>query len=103
MLQTKGSVLMGVERRSFALNPDIVFREEDEGSFLFDPHTNAVHCTNKVGASICRLCNGKNDLDAICHFLLEEYNVDGGQDQLKKDVQTFLKRLISLNLLQDAD
>ena len=94
---------MGVEKRSFVLNPDIVFKEENEGAFLFNPHSNAMHCTNKVGAFICRLCNGKNDLDAICQLLLEEYDVDGGQDQLKKDVQTFLKRLISLNLLHDEN
>jgi hypothetical protein len=94
---------MGAETKAFTLNSDIVFREEDEGSFLFNPHTNAVHCTNKVGASICRLCNGKNDLDAICQFLCNEYDVDVDQDQLKRDVRDFLKKLIDLNLLLDEE
>lgn len=94
---------MGVREKSFSLNSDIVFREEDEGAFLFDPHTSAVHCTNKVGASICRLCNGKNDLDTICQFLLEEYDVTVDRVQLKKDVQAFVKKLIDLNLLLDEE
>ena len=93
---------MGAEEKAFTLNSDIVFREEDEGAFLFNPHTNAVHCTNKIGASICRLCNGKNDLDTICQFLLEEYDVAVDQDQLQKDVRTFVKKLIDLNLILDG-
>jgi hypothetical protein len=94
---------MGAEAKAFTLNSDIVFREEDEGSFLFNPHTNTVHCTNKVGASICRLCNGKNDLDTICQFLWHEYDVAVDQDQLKRDVRGFLKKLIDLNLLLDGE
>lgn len=93
---------MGAGEKAFTLNSNIVFREEEEGGFLFNPHTNAVHCTNKIGASICRLCNGKNDLDTICQFLLEEYDVTVGQDQLKNDVRDFLEKLIDLNLLQDG-
>ena len=94
---------MGAGEKAFTLNTDIVFREEDEGAFLFNPRTNAVHCTNKVGASICRLCNGKNDLDTICQSLLAEYDVTVDQDQLKKNVRDFLKKLIDLNLLLDGE
>ena len=75
------------------------FREEEDGAFLFNPQTDVLRCVNKVGASICRRCNGENDIDTICRGLLEEYDVDVTPDRLKKDVQTFIDNLMALNLL----
>ena len=91
---------MSIRGETFVIHPDMVFREEDEGAFMFNPQTNALHCMNRVGAFICRSCDGKNDLDAICRSLQEEYEVDVEPDQLKADVQTFLDEMLNLELLQ---
>ena len=44
-----------------------------------------------------------NYLDTICPFLLEEYDVTVDQDQLKKNVRGFLKKLADLNLILDGE
>jgi hypothetical protein len=86
--------------KSFVLHPELVFREEEDGAFLFNPRTNALHCLNRVGASICRMCDGKEDLDAICRGLFEAFEVDVQPEALKRDVETFLARMVELNLLE---
>jgi len=90
---------MRLKSNVFILNPDIVFREEAEGAFLFNPETEALLGINRVGSSICRLLDGKNDLDNIHEALLEQYDVNVEADQLKKDVQGFLDRLAALDLI----
>lgn len=94
---------MNRKLNSFKIHPDIVFREEDEGAFLFNPQTDVLRCINKVGASICRHCNGKDDIDAICQGLLEEFDVDVKPDRLREDVKVFLGKLIDLNLLEERE
>ena len=85
---------------SFALHPDLVFREEEDGAFLFNPRTNALHCLNKVGAFICALCDGKHDLSAIYQGLMEAFEVSVEPQEMRKDVETFLGRMLSLKLLE---
>ena len=87
--------------KSFVIHSDIVFREEEEGAFLFNPKTDVLRCVNQVGAFICRYCNGKNNLDDICRGLIEEYEVDVSEEILKNDIQTFLEKLIGLNLIEE--
>lgn len=87
----------------FILNPDIVFREEEKGAFLFNPETEVLHAINLVGSSICRLLDGKIDLDNIYEALLEKYDVDVEPDQLKKDMKSFLDRLVALNLITEKE
>ena len=91
---------MGTEQKYFVLNPDIVFREEEDGAFLFNPETDALHCLNSVGASICKLCHHKNTLADIRRSLSEEYHIDVGSDQLVQDITDFIHRLVSLNLIK---
>jgi hypothetical protein len=85
---------------SFTLHPELVFREEEDGAFLFNPRTNALHCLNKVGAFICTLCDGRHDLTAIYQRLLEGFEVNVEPQEMRKDVETFLDRMVSLHLLE---
>jgi PqqD family protein of HPr-rel-A system len=85
---------------TYVLHPEFVFREEEDGAFLFNPRTNALHCLNKVGATICRMCDGKDNLEAICRRLYDDFDVDVKPEDLKKDVEAFLGRMMDLNLLQ---
>jgi PqqD family protein of HPr-rel-A system len=84
----------------FVLHPELVFREEEDGAFLFNPRTNALHCLNKVGATICRMCDGKLAVDAICQRLHDEFEVEIEPEELKKDVEAFLGTMADLKLLQ---
>ena len=94
---------MRLKGKIFVLNPNIVFREEAEGAFIFDPETEVLHGISHVGSSICRLLDGKNSLDNIHEALLEQYDVDVVPDQLKRDVQSFIDRLVTLNLLIEKE
>jgi hypothetical protein len=84
---------------TYVIHPDLVFREEEDGAFLFNPRTNALHCLNKVGASICRMCDGKEDLDILCRRLHDLFEVDVQPAALKRDVEAFLAQMVGLNLL----
>jgi hypothetical protein len=94
---------MQLKGKIFVLNPDIVYREEEEGAFLFNPQTEALHGINRVGSSICKLLDGKNNLDNIHEAILEQYDVDVEPNQLKKDVKSFFERLAALNLLIEKE
>ena len=94
---------MESDKRILLKNPDIVFREEDEGAFLFNPESDTLHCLNKVGAAVFKLCNGKNTLDTMCRLLSEEYDVEVGPDTLKKDIQAFMDRLLALNVMKQQE
>jgi hypothetical protein len=96
----KEDTTMNDTGESFAIRPDLVFREEEDGAFLFNPRTNALHCLNKVGAFICALCDGKHDLATIYQGLMEAFEVNVESREMRKDVETFLDRMISLNLLE---
>ena len=86
--------------KTYVLNPELVFREEDDGAFLFNPRTNALHCLNRAGAVICRMCDGKEDVDAFCRRLYDAFEVDVRPEALKKDVEAFLGQMVALNLLE---
>ena len=90
---------MYLKGKNFVLNPHIVYREEAEGAFIFDPETEVLHGINQIGSSICRLLNGKNDLYDIHEAILENYDVDVEPNQLKNDVKDFFERLMALNLI----
>jgi len=91
---------MSSKERYFIIHRDIVFREEEEGAFIFNPETDALRCVNRVGASIIKLLNGKNGMDSICRGLIEEYDVDVPDDILKRDIALFLERLQALNIIE---
>ena len=94
---------MSRDDRIFQKNPDVVFREEEEGAFLFNPVDDALHCMNRVEASICRLCDGQRTVEEICRRLKDEYEVDVPSDRLRQDVEEFLTRMAELRLVTEAD
>ena len=94
---------MGTEQKYFVLNPDIVFKEEEDGAFLFNPETDALHCINGVGASICKLCRHKNTLLNIRRSISEEYRIEMESDQLEQDITDFIHRLVDLNLIREQE
>lgn len=94
---------MEMKDKTFVMNKDFVFREEEEGAFLFNPQTDELHCVNGVGMFICKLCNGKNHMDEICKRIWEEFDVDVEPHRLRQEVESFIERMLALNLLKERE
>jgi len=82
------------------LNRNIVFREEDDGAFLFNPDTDALHCINPIGAAICRLCDGTKSLADILEWVSDHYEVGVSRQRMHADINGFIERLVSLDLIR---
>jgi hypothetical protein len=71
---------------------DIVFREEDDGAFLFDPITDNLRCVNETGAFVFRELDGKNSIDDIVKKM-KSIHPEIEEDEIKKDVISFVDDL----------
>ncbi len=74
----------------FIINDRTVFREEDDGAFLFDPETGSLNCLNKTGAYIWRMCEKGAYKKEIIEGLQSSFK-DVPEDSLSEDISTFLK------------
>lgn len=93
---------MASKNTKYLLRQNIVFREEEDGAFLFDPDTDSLHCINKVGASICKLCHQENSLQEICDSLPNEYRTEKVENEkLEEDVLSFVSQLVGLDILKE--
>lgn len=78
--------------KRFGRNENVVFREEDEGAFLFDPDTGDLKFMNLSGKEAFLMLDGEKDLEQITGHLLERYpQVE--PEQVRKDLETFIKDL----------
>jgi hypothetical protein len=66
-----------------------VFKEEEEGAFLFNPENGNLKYMNRSGREIYLMLNGRNDLDQVIQNLSGLYP-DAESQQLKQDVETFI-------------
>lgn len=71
---------------------DIVFREEDDGAFLFDPIKDNLRCLNETGAAVFRELDGKNSIDDIVEKL-KSIHSEIAEEKIKEDVISFIKDL----------
>jgi len=75
-------------------NNNIVFREEDDGAFLFDPDTGNLKYLNKSAKETFLMIDGQNDLSRITNRLLKLYP-DEDSEQVRNDVESYLQELLS--------
>ena len=80
------------------VNPDIVFREEAEGSFLFDPNTGDLKCLNLMGSVIWKLCDGLLSASQIEEKILERYP-QIQQEKIHSESLTFLQELFDMGYI----
>ena len=78
--------------KKFKHNENIVYREEDEGAFLFDPDTGNLKYMNLSGKEAFLMLSGDNDINKVIHNLLELYP-EVEPKQMQKDIEIFLKDL----------
>jgi len=80
-------------------SPEIVFREEEEGAFLFNPETGELKCLNSIGSVIWSLCDGKTNSDQLEKSISEQYPVISRQ-RIHEDLTTFLLELLDIGYLK---
>jgi hypothetical protein len=83
---------------SFAANPDIVLRTEEDGAFLFDPDSGRICFVNEVGITIWRLCKKPVTLAEIIRQVELNYT-QVPSPEVATDCRNFIKQLDALGFL----
>ncbi|MCK5759460.1 MAG: pyrroloquinoline quinone biosynthesis peptide chaperone PqqD [Clostridiales bacterium] len=68
---------------------------------LFDPETGDTHVLDEIGSVILTLCDGSNSIDEIVSCLSTEFNAPN--EEIRVDVESFLKDLVEKNVLDNKD
>ena len=76
----------------FLKKPHIVFKEEDEGAFLFDPENGNLKYINHTGKELFFLLDHHDDAQQLVDMLIQRYP-EAESHQLKADVTDFLHQL----------
>ena len=80
------------------INQDIVFREEEEGAFLFDPDTGQIFHLNELGTSIWKSCVKAKRPEQIIKDICLDYS-EISKKQIESDCMRFLEDLGRLGFL----
>lgn len=87
---------------SYLLKKHIEKIKLDNGlDVLFDPESGNTHVLDEIGSEILTLCNGINSIDKIVSSLSSEYNAPS--DEIRQDVESFLKDLMEKDILDIKD
>jgi hypothetical protein len=86
------------EKSNINIKQDIVLREEEEGSFLFDPNTGRICFLNETGTSIWRLCDKSKTTDQVINRVCSDYP-EIPKEQIVQDCLKFLKDLEKLEFV----
>jgi len=78
--------------KRYKQNKEIVYREEDEGAFLFDPDTGDLRYMNRSGRETFLMLKGDKDIKQVVHNMLDLYP-EVEPAQMQSDVEDFLKDL----------
>ena len=92
--------LQNIERLS--QNADCVFREEEDGAFLFDPESGNLKFINGMGVNIYQLCDGNMTVGDITSLVSENYKDISGK-KIEDDIKIFLQELVKMEFLKRED
>ncbi|MBN1832486.1 MAG: PqqD family protein [Deltaproteobacteria bacterium] len=73
-------------------NEEIVFREEDDGAFLFDPDSGDLRYLNQSGKETFLLLGEDQSMSSVIRRMRELYP-DIDPQQIEDDVRSFVKDL----------
>ncbi len=82
---------MDITKR-YEQNKQIVYREEDDGAFLFNPDTGDLRYMNRSGRETYLMLKGDEDIKQVVHGMLDLYP-EIEPSQMQSDVEDFLKSL----------
>lgn len=89
---------MSDEIAEIRINQDIVFREEEEGAFLFDPDTGQIFHLNELGTSIWKSCVKAKRPEQIIKGICLDFS-EVSQERIEKDCMKFFDDLRRLGFL----
>lgn len=76
----------------FKRKKEIIFREEADGAFLFDPETGNLKYMNQTAREAFVMINGRKDIKEIIQQMLTLYP-EADFQQVSEDVKNFFKEL----------
>lgn len=79
-------------KQKFQINKNIVYREEDDGAFLFNPDTGNLKYMNQTGKEAYLLLSEQKDVKQVINEMLGHF-ADAERPQIENDLETFLKEL----------
>ena len=82
---------MDLEKK-YKRNEKIVFREEDDGAFLFDPDTGDLKYVNESGKESFLMLITDNDVKQVINHMLDLYP-EVEPTRMQEDIESFLKDL----------
>jgi hypothetical protein len=88
--------------KKFVKNPSIVYREEEDGAFLFDPETGNLRYMNHSAKEAFLMLNGQKDVSRLIQYLLGLYT-DVDVKKIQNDVEIFLKQLKENKFISSLD
>jgi len=78
--------------KKYRRNEEIVFREEDDGAFLFDPDSGDLRYLNQSGKETFLMLGEDQDVKTVIHRMIELYP-DVEPQKVEADVEEFVKDL----------
>jgi len=84
-----------------AKNEEIAYRIIDSETVILTPGDGILHNLNQVGTRIFELVNGKRSIRVIFGIIADKFKVK--EDVAKRDTFSFIKDLISKNILLSSD
>jgi len=86
----------------FRANNGIIFREEDDGGFLFDAETGNLKYMNQSAKDAFLMLNGQKDINQLIDHLVGLYpEVD--RKQIRKDVESLLLELVENRFISSCE
>jgi len=79
-------------KQKFQRNKNIVYREEDDGAFLFNPETGNLKYMNQSGKKAFLMLSEQKDVKQVINEMLGHF-ADVERPQIENDLETFLKEL----------
>lgn len=79
-------------KQKYQKNKDIVYREEDDGAFLFDPATGNLKYMNRSGRETFLMLGNRQDVNQVIDGLLGLFP-DVDRNRIANDLEAFLFEL----------
>jgi len=84
--------------KTYRINKRIVFREEGDGAFLFDPVDGNLKYLNHSGKEIYQTLKRSQDTAFVVTSLQKTYP-DADRDKLEADVMLFIDQMVEHNFI----
>jgi len=78
--------------QKFERSKNIVYRDEDDGAFLFNPVTGNLKYMNRSGRETFLLLTEQQDLSQVINHMLGLFP-DVNRSRIEKDLEPFIKEL----------